>query len=143
MLLKETKYSLMFAQPHVFKSEGPENPLMHTYYSVSGFHNCIESCQPCPAWMGLFKQGKSPLFRKCCVHIIYFQQKNFTTYSGRLSSFLFSLVTYICLYQCTLRFPSATRRSTIKIFIKILTQNLIIFSPQVWKKNDCKGGICS
>ena len=39
--------------------------LLHTYYSVSGFHNCIESCQPCPAWMGLFKQGKSPLFRKC------------------------------------------------------------------------------
>ena len=29
--------------------------LLHTYYSVSGFHNCIESCQPCPAWMGLFK----------------------------------------------------------------------------------------
>ena len=50
---------------------------MHIYYSVMGFHNCIESCQPCPAWMGLLKQGKSPLFRKGCLHIIYFLTKEF------------------------------------------------------------------
>ena len=37
---------------------------------LQGLHNCIESCQPGPAWMGLFQQGKSPLLRKCCLHII-------------------------------------------------------------------------
>ena len=61
--------------------------LLHTYYSVSGFHNCIESCQPCPAWMGLFKQGKSPLFLSA-------ETKELTTYSG-YGFFFFLFTSYL------------------------------------------------
>ena len=53
-----------------FLIRGVEKPCYAHLLLRLGFHNCIESCQPCPSWMGLFKQGKSPLFRKCCLHII-------------------------------------------------------------------------
>ena len=70
---------------------------MHTYYSVSGFHNCIESCQPCPARMGLCKQGKSPLFRKCCLHIIYFNKRILPLILDTFSSF-FLFIDYLNLF---------------------------------------------